>query len=141
MKTKFSWHFYAACGIIVIVLLTINAHFLRKEEFAYEMADLQAMRNAEAAAMMIWKDRVPEEDTFNMWNLSLIPTSEPMPESVSLGTAKRGGAVKAFEAETGLHYDYLENENYRGKILHVAVSGASGSTEITVDWVDGDLTA
>lgn len=141
MKTKLSWHFYVVCAIISVVVMIIATRFRIEKEYPYEMADLQAMRNAELTAVLKWKDKLPEETTeywYNPNSFELIPASEPKPESHGLGRKGKGGAVREFEADTGLSYEYDEGTDYTGKVIHVTVSNKGGDLDIKVDWVNAE---
>ena len=52
MKRSFSWHFYAVLLLIISITATVYTYFIKHEEYAYEMADLQAMNNALTAAQI-----------------------------------------------------------------------------------------
>lgn len=137
-KFKLSWHFYVICALIVTAAVALFYHFSRVEEYAYELADLEVMRNAEDTAKLLWFEKAPNEPV-EYWyvpgELRLIPITDPMPPHCGMGTKKAGGAVRAFEAKTGNSYGYSESEDYRNKALHVTVNNINGSLSITVDWV------
>lgn len=138
MKHKPSWHFYAVLLIVVNIAITVFAYFLKNEEYAYEMADLQAMRGAIVSAQMEWKDKLPEEPV-NYWydatSLSLVPVSEERPAPCGAGTRKYGGAVRYFNEMSGFQFtNYNEIENYKGKLPHVLVREVDNELEIQVDW-------
>ena len=137
-KFNLSWHFSVVCAVVVAVALALFSHFSRVEEYAYELADLEVMRNAEDTAKLLWFEKVPDEPMeywFVPGELRLIPVSDPMPAHCGMGTKKVGGAVRAFEAKTGNSYGYSEHEDYRNKALHVTVNNNNGSLGIMVDWV------
>lgn len=138
MKKKLSWHFYAVCSVIAIITVIMFAHFSSQEEYACEMADLQTMRSAQAAAVLLWHDSLPEgpvEYWFDTKTLLLVLASEPMPDPYGVGTKRVGHAIKAFDGDTGSSFDYLENEDYTDKILHVVVSNKDGNLDLRLEWV------
>ena len=138
MKKKLSWHFWLACILIAIIAVVLFAQFSRKTEYAYEMADLQTMRSAEAVATLLWRDDLPEEPVeywFDSGKIQLISVSDPMPEPYGVGTNRNGHAVKAFNIQTGKVFEYSENDDYTGKILHVVVSNKNNGLDIRMDWV------
>lgn len=135
---KLSWHFYAVCFLVAVVAVAVSFHFSRIEEYAYEMADLEVMRNAEDTAILLWRDKLPDTPV-GFWylpgELRLIPDTEPMPIRCGMGTGKAGGAVSDFEAKAGKNYGYSEHEDYRDKALHVTVSKSDDDLDIRVNWV------
>ena len=140
-KFNLSWHFYVVCVVVVVVAAAFFYHFSRIEEYAYELADLEAMRNAEDTARLLWFEKAPDEPAeywFVPGELRLIPVTDPKPAHCGMGTKKTGGAVRAFEVKTGKSYGYSEHEDYRNKALHVTVNNNNGNLNITVDWVDCD---
>lgn len=137
-KRKLSWHFYVACAVVAVIAILLFCHFGRVEEYAYEMADLEVMRNAEDTAKLLWFNKLPDEPVeywFAPGELRLLPITDPIPRHCGMGTKRAGGAIKDFEAETGKAYDYSEREDYRGKSLCVTVSSVNGALDIRVHWV------
>ena len=138
MKTKLSWHFYAVCAVVAAAAIAVCIYFNLMEESAYETADLQAMRDAEAAAMLLWREKLPEEPIeywYKPQDMKLISVSESMPAPYGMGTERRSGAVKSFVNETGKAFDYSSVEGYTDKVLHVIVSSKDEVLDIRVDWV------
>ena len=141
MKIKLSWHFFAVCLIVINVTATVYAYYSRNEEYAYEMADLQAMRCAEELAQATWYDTLPTEPVkywFDAANYSLILESDPKPAPYGMGTKRYGGAVKSFQKETNLFFQYNESEDYRGKILLITADKDAGQLTVGVNWVDAE---
>ena len=141
MKRYLSWHFFAACLIVINLTSTVYAYYSRNEEYAYEMADLQAMRCAEALAQAKWYDSLPTEPVkywFDAANYSFITESDPKPAPYGIGTKRYGGAVKSFQKETNLFFQYNESEYYRGKIILVTVDKNAGKLTVGVNWVDAE---
>lgn len=139
MKRKLSWHFYAVLSAVLALALAATAVVLRKTEFAYEMADLQAMRVAYTSAELKWKGKLPEEPVEYWYDgeaYTLVPASEPKPKPCGAGTRLRGGAVRAYQAETGDLFDaYSEAERCVGKLPRVTVWQENHALRISVDWV------
>ena len=124
----------SSCLLICSLLLS------RRTEHEYEIADLQTMRTAEAAAMIKWKDATleePEECWFAPKTAELIDTSNPRPEPYGMGTSKDGKGLKGFQDDTGIsYYMYSENESYRGKVLVVKGSrNEYGDLQIDLKWI------
>ena len=141
MKKKLSWHFYAALIFVVSVFAAVSVYFVKKEEYACEMADLQAMRSAAMAAEALWYRELPEEAVeywYDATSFSLVPISVPKPSACGSGTSRFGGAVKDFVDKTNGSYGYSEYEDYRDKVLHVTADNNNGVLDIAVDWVAGD---
>lgn len=139
MKHKLSWHFYTVLLVVVNIAITVNAYFIKNTEYAYEMADLQAMRGAIVSAQMEWKDELPEEPVeywYDAMALSLVPVSGEKPVPCGAGTRKFGGAVRYFTEMSGFQFtNYNEAENYKGKLPHVIVREVDNELEIQVDWI------
>ena len=138
MKRKFSWHFYAALAVVLLLTVIVVFHFKRTEERALEMADLQAMHSAEAAALLEWRNFGPfdhAEYWYDAWHFRLYPATEEMPAAFGCGAALPGGAVKKFKSETGLSYEYSESQSYKGMVLRVTVENESGEPKVAVHWV------
>ena len=129
---------------IVIIAVLIGAFImayqfmLRKTEQSNELADLQAMRGAEATAMMIWKDKVPEEPVeywYSANTFELIDATEAKPAPYGLGTKRSGGGSKSFQNETGLNHEYLESKDYTDKVIRVDVDkDDAGELRIRMNW-------
>lgn len=127
-----------AAGVAALVILH---SFSQKLEHDLEMVDLQGMRGAEAAALLLWRDRLPEEPVEYWYDpaaFTLLPAQEPKPKHGGKGTQRAGGALKDFEAETGKHYDYTETRDYNGQVLHVTVGSEDGTLRVDLDWVPGE---
>lgn len=137
MKRKLSWHFYAVIIIVISVFAAVGAYFVKHEEYACEMADLQAMRSAAMAAEALWYRKLPEE-TVDYWydatSFSLVPITDSKPSPCGSGTSRFGGAVKDFVDKTNGSYGYSEYEDYRDKVLHVTVDNNNGTLNIAVEW-------
>ena len=129
-----------AVVLAVVFLIAVMVVFLfkRNEERTLEMADLQAMRSAEAAALLEWKNAGPlehEEYWYDAWGYRLYPATEEKPAGFGAGTTRRGGAVRKFKRETGKEYEYSEGQSYRGLVLFVTVENMDGEPLVTVNWV------
>lgn len=138
MKRRLSWHFYVVCTVVVVAAAVFFWHFRRMEEYAYELADLEVMRNAEDMARLLWYGKLPDapvEYWFSPGELSLRPITEPIPRHCGMGTKMTGGAVKDFKEKTGKTYNYSEHDDYRDKALLVTVDNSNGTLDIRVDWV------
>lgn len=141
VKGKHSWHFYTACATIVAIIIIFSAYLEKIEEYSYEMADLQAMRNADVTAMMKWKNKLPDEMTeywYDPHSFELIQTNNPKPESHGLGRKRKGGAVEEFESDTNVSYEYDEGTDYNNKVIRVIVRNEEGKLDIRVNWVDAE---
>ena len=138
MMYKLSWHFYAVLLIVMSIAFTVGVYFVKTEEYAYEMADLQAMRAAFESAKMIWYNKLPEE-TVEYWydadNYTLVPITEAIPAPCGEGTRRFGGALRDFKSQAQMNFtNYNESEDYKGKIPHVVVNEEAGELMISVDW-------
>ena len=120
--------------ILLIVYLKISAN----TEYYYEMNDMQALRGAEATAMLIWKDKKPEAPTeywYNAAAFELIDISEPRPKPYGLGKRRVGNAMKDFQQETGLDYAYDEGADYSDKVIRVIVdTDEAGNLRVRSSW-------
>ena len=125
-------------AVVVSGFIVAYQFMLRNTEKANELADLQAMRGAEATAKMMWIDEVPEkpeEYWYSANTFELIDATESKPAPYGMGVKRSGGAKKDFQAETGLVYEYSENEDYRDKVIHVVVNkDDAGELRITMNW-------
>lgn len=124
-----------AVATILIILFILDT----KNEYAAEMIDLQGMRGAEATALMLWKDKLPDEQIdywYNANSFELIPAVEPMPQQFGSGTEKAGGAVKDFVDQTGKHFIYSEKQDYSNCVIHVVVLNNDGNLQVDVDWTE-----
>ena len=142
LKRKLSWHFYAVIIIAISVFAAVGAYFVKHEEYACEMADLQAMRSAAMSAEALWYRELPEE-TVEYWydatTFSLVPITDSKPSPCGRGTSRFGGAARDFMRITGIQFsDYDESESYLGKLPHVVVHVEQDELIITVDWVNSD---
>lgn len=137
MKRKLTVIILALAAVISVAFTLI--HLLgQRMEYKLEMADLQGMRAAEAAAQLLWKDKLPDDPVdywFDAGTFTLVPGDEPMTMVYGAGTERAGGAVKDFEAETRKHYNYSETQSYSGKLIHVTVKNDEGTLLVDVDWV------
>ncbi len=142
MKRGLSWHFYATLLIVANIAITVFAFYVKNVEYAYEMADLQAMRAALESAAFQWKDKLPDEPVdywYDAAAFSLIPAGDDKPSPSGAGTQRFGGAKKDFQQTTGITFaNYNEAENYIGKLPHVMVYGKNGELMVSIDWVDAE---
>ena len=140
MKQRFSWHFYAALLLVVNIAISVFAFYAKNEEYAYEMADLQAMRVALESAALQWKDQLPDEPVdywYDAAAFTLVPAGNDKPSPSGVGTQRFGGAKKDFQQTSGLSFvSYNESESYIGKLPHVTVYGEDGKLTFSIDWVD-----
>ncbi len=125
-------------AVLILIIIIAYQFMLRNTEQFNELSDLQAMRGAEATAMMMWKDEVPEkpeEYWYSVNTFELIETTEAKPAPYGMGTKRSGGGSKSFQNETGLNYEYSENEDYTDKVIHVVMDkDESGNLKITMNW-------
>ena len=142
MKRGLSWHFYATLLIVANIAITVFAFYVKNVEYAYEMADLQAMHSALQSAVLKWKDKLPDEPVefwYDAAAFSLVPASDNKPLPSGAGTQRFGGAKKDFQQTSGLSFvSYNESESYIGKLPHVTVYGENGELMVSVDWVDAE---
>ena len=135
--------------IVLLGLLLASGVFacsqmlVRRTEHDYEIADLYVMRAAEVAAVLKWKDKVPEmpeEYWFFSKTAELLDMTHVQPEPYGMGTEKAGGGLKDFQEMTGItRYEYSERESYKDKIVFVRVStDEHGDLQINLEWIPSD---
>lgn len=142
MRRGLSWHLYAVLLVVASIALTVSAFFAKNEEYAYEMADLQAMHAARSTAEKMWKDSLPEapvEYWYDGGSFVLVPADGAMPAPCGVGTGRSGGAKRDFERKTNMSVEnYNESESYRGKLPSVTVSEEGGELNVSVCWIEAE---
>lgn len=126
-------------AVVFVIAAAVVFFFKRSEEHSLELADLQAMRSAEAAALLEWENNGPfehEEYWYDAWHYRLYPIAEEKPAGFGAGTMFPGGAVKTFEKETDQHYEYSESQSYKGMVLCVTVDNSDEEPLVKVRWVE-----
>ena len=131
--------------ILVLVLIPSSMLLLfycmisENTEFSYEMNDLQNMRGAENTARYLWRDEKPEKPAeywYSAKTFELLDAStEEKPVPYGLGSRRVGRALRSFQKETGLSYEYYEDRDYTDKVLHLVVDvNSENELVITMNW-------
>lgn len=124
-------------GCVAIGSLLYMRSVIINNEKVNELADLQAMRNAELTVKT--KDDKGKLDGTDFWydanTYRLIPLTEEVPQAYGLGTTSRGSITEVFnwKYDSNCHYD--DRIDYRDKVIKVHVEGTGDDLKVDMEWV------